>query len=345
MLAGILFFFLYFKVDTVEVMGSSHYSDEEIKEMVLKGPMASNSALAPLLYSKKNVEDVPFVEAMQVSQVNRNTICISVKEKQPVGCVPYLDCYMYFDRTGIITESSVERDMKVPYFDGLEMDHVALDEKLPIKNESVLNTAVSLARIFEKAEEIPDHIYFDDKYNITLEYGEVKAQLGKDKYLEDKMSRLLAILPQLTGQKGILHMENVSPDNKMITFEKEITEEEKKKSENGEDPEAESGDIVFNGDEDGSYGDDQDSSEGDGNGENGWEDNGEGGNYEGGQSGENEDSDGNTQNGEDGGGYGNGQSGENDDGGNGQGSGYGNGSGADDGTGEEGGQVYGNYAE
>lgn len=222
-LAGIITFFVYFHVDTVEVLSSDRYTEAEIKEMVLRGPLASNSVLAPMLYSN-SVEDVPFVEGFEVKQVNRNTIAIGVKEKKPVGCIPFLDCFMYFDRSGTIIESAVGRDKKIPYFEGLEVDHVVLEEALAIKDDSVLNTAVSLARIFEKNDMIPDHIYFDEKYQITLEYGTVMVQLGKDSYLEDKMARLLAILPKISGQKGILHMESVTADVKTITFEKDISE-------------------------------------------------------------------------------------------------------------------------
>ncbi len=232
-LAAVIFFVVYFHVDTVEVMGSGYYTEDEIKEMVLKGPMAKNSVLAPMLYSKSNTEDIPFVEAVVVSQVNNHTICISVKELQPVGCIKYLDCYMYFDRQGVIVASSVERQMRVPYFEGIEIESVAFGDELPFAEESLLNTSVSLARIFAKNDDIPDHIMFDESNNITLTYGEVTAQLGKDKYLEDKMTRLIAILPHVLGQKGILHLENVNDTNKNITFEKEMTAEAQ--NEDGED--------------------------------------------------------------------------------------------------------------
>ena len=53
LLAGVIFFFTYYQVDEVQVMGSSHYSEKQIKKMVLRGPMASNSILAPIIYTKK----------------------------------------------------------------------------------------------------------------------------------------------------------------------------------------------------------------------------------------------------------------------------------------------------
>lgn len=66
-MVAVIVFFSYYKVDTVEVRGTSHYTDEEVKNMVLRGPMASNSVLAPLLYSTTNTEDIAYVDAFKGS--------------------------------------------------------------------------------------------------------------------------------------------------------------------------------------------------------------------------------------------------------------------------------------
>ena len=224
-LAGMIFFFAYFNVTHVEVVESTHYSKDEIQDMVLTGPLASNSVLAPLLYSKDNVEDIPFVEKFEVTRINHNTIAVSVKEMEAVGCIPYLDCYIYFDREGIMIDSSVERDKVIPYFDGIHVNYVVKGQKLPIEGDTVLNTAVSLARIFEKNESIPDNISFDDNYQITLQYGDIRVELGQDQYLEDKMEKVIAILPLLDGKKGTLHLENVSDSMQKVTFEEDVEEE------------------------------------------------------------------------------------------------------------------------
>lgn len=221
LLAAAVVFFTYYKVDSVQVRGTTHYSDEEVKKMVLRGPLASNSVLAPMIYSTTDTDDVAFVDAFKVTQINRNTICISVKEKKPVGCIHYLDSYVFFDRNGIFVEGSKTRDESVPYFDGIQVNSVVMDEKLDIKGDSVLNTAVALSTIFQKNEMIPDHIQFDSSYSISLIYGDITVQLGKDENLEEKMNRVIAILPKLTGKKGILHMESVSTDTNTFEEEKE----------------------------------------------------------------------------------------------------------------------------
>ena len=221
-LVAVIIFFSYYKVDSVEIRGTSHYTDEEVKNMVLRGPMASNSVLAPLIYSTTNTDDIAYVDAFKVTQLNRNTICISVKEKKAVGCIRYLDSYIYFDRNGIFVEGSQNRDETVPYFDGIQVNSIVMDEKLDIRGDTVLNTAVALSTIFQKNDMIPDHIQFDSSYSIGLIYGDVTVQLGKDVDLEEKMNRVIAILPQIQGKKGILHMESVATDSN--TFEEEQEE-------------------------------------------------------------------------------------------------------------------------
>ena len=91
LLVMLVFFFTYFHVDKVEVMGCSYYTEEEIKQMVLRGPLSKNAVLAPMLYSKEGTDDIQYIKAIDVSQVNNHTICISVEEIQPVGCFKYLD--------------------------------------------------------------------------------------------------------------------------------------------------------------------------------------------------------------------------------------------------------------
>ena len=250
-LAAAVFFFTFFQVKTVEVIGNDHYTEDELKEKILKGSMTSNAILAPLFYSKNAAEELPYIESFNVRRSGRNKLIISVKEKSVVGCIPYLDSYVYFDSNGYFVEGSKTRDTKVAFFDGIQPKKVVMKEKLPIK-ETVLNTAVALSTIFAKNDMVPDHIMFDDSYEISLLYGDITVQLGKDEYLEDKMTRAIAILPQLEGQKGILHMENISRNSKTVTFEAEEVEITAENWNGGYD---ENGDYTGDGeyDENGDY--------------------------------------------------------------------------------------------
>ena len=98
----------------------------------------------------------------------------------------------------------------------------------------------------------PDHIQFDSSYSISLIYGDITVQLGKDADLEEKMNRVIAILPKIQGKKGILHMESVATESN--TFEEEL-EQEEVTAENWNGGYDEDGNYTGDGeyDEDGNY--------------------------------------------------------------------------------------------
>lgn len=216
---GLLWFWFFFKIQDVEVAGSTHYSKKQIKDIVLTGPLAENSVLAPLLCSRENTGEISFIDAVEVSYVNPNEVLITVKEKQSIGCVRYLDCYVYFDREGTVIESSVKKEDGILYFEGLTPDFVCLNQPLSVGGEDFLEAAASLSQLIEAGSRQPDNIRFDEKSVITLMYGEIQVRLGKNQYLDDKMARMEAILPQIEGQKGTLHLENITSEKKNITFE------------------------------------------------------------------------------------------------------------------------------
>lgn len=219
-LLGIVIFFSYFRVNTVEVNGNTRHTEDEIKELALNGFFANNSVLAPMLYTK-TVQDVSFVEKFVVTRVDRHKLLLSVHEKKPVGCFRYLDNYIYFDRNGVFLEGSRTLESKTPFFHGIEADAMVEGKKLPIKGSDVLSTAVSLSAIFEKNDTEPDYIEFGDNNQILIVYGDITVNLGKNQFLEDKMARALAILPKLEGKKGILHLESVNDTTKTVTFEQD----------------------------------------------------------------------------------------------------------------------------
>ena len=218
-LGALLSFWSAFRIQEVSVVGSTHYSEEQIRKIVLRGPLAENSVLAPLLCSRDRTEEISFIDAVEVSYVKPHEVLISVKEKQSIGCVRYLDCYVYFDREGRAVESSVEKNGDVPYYEGMEPESICLDQPLALRSSQFLDTAVSLYQIFQTGLGSPDQIQMDEKSMLTLTYGQIQVKLGKDRYLDDKMARMQAILPILEGQKGTLHLENITSERKTITFE------------------------------------------------------------------------------------------------------------------------------
>ncbi|HCT90543.1 MAG TPA: cell division protein FtsQ, partial [Lachnospiraceae bacterium] len=82
LLGGLIFVVLrYYKVTTVYVEGNIHYSNEEIMDMVMTGTLGDNSLYLALKYKNKGVDNVPFVQTMDVKILSPDTIKITVYQK------------------------------------------------------------------------------------------------------------------------------------------------------------------------------------------------------------------------------------------------------------------------
>ena len=58
---------------------------------------------------------------------------------------------------------------------------------------------------------------------MTLHYEDVRIQIGGDMLLEEKVSRVAAILPELEGLSGVLHLEDYAKDTQNIIFDRDKT--------------------------------------------------------------------------------------------------------------------------
>ena len=210
-----------YTVTTVYVDGNVHYTNEEVMDMVMKGRYGNNSLYLAVKYKDKGVEGVPFVEKMDVNILSPDTIRINVYEKALAGYVEYLGRYMYFDREGIVVESSEMKTSGIPQVTGLKFDYVVLNEPLPIENSQIFAKILSITQLLEKYELSADKIFFDSAFDLTLYFGEVRVTLGASDEIDGKIMRLQYILPRLEGKKGTLQMENYTEDTKNITFNQE----------------------------------------------------------------------------------------------------------------------------
>ena len=116
---------------------------------------------------------------------------------------------------------------------GLTDQKLTVGRAVPVSDNSVFSTIQALSRLISKFGIRPDKIVFDSDQNITLYYndGKIKIMLGKDTLLEDKVSKAAAILPQLSGMEGTLHLEGYTEDTVNIVFD--TTETENASSESG----------------------------------------------------------------------------------------------------------------
>jgi cell division protein FtsQ len=211
-----------YTVTNIYVNGNTHYTNEEIIDMVIDGKLSNNSLFLSLKYRNKSIENVPFVEKMDVDIISPDTIRINVYEKSIAGYISYLGHYMYFDRDGIVVESSLEPSDNVPQVLGLDFNYVVLYEKLPVENDKVFSEILDITQLLDKYELNANKIFFDKEYNVYLYFGGVEVSLGTNDFIDEKIIQLQYILPNLEGKNGILEMKDFDEDTKNITFEEKL---------------------------------------------------------------------------------------------------------------------------
>ena len=84
----------------------------------------------------------------------------------------------------------------------------------------IFQEILSITQMLSKHQITTDKIYFNESNEITLYFDNIRAKLGKDN-LEEKVMRLEQILPNLSGESGVLDLQNYSEDRKNVTFQKD----------------------------------------------------------------------------------------------------------------------------
>ena len=220
-LAGFLVILNEFSITSVIVQGNEHYTSSQIKNIIENGWFGDNSLILTLKYRHKAFKDLPFVETMEVKIEDRHTVRVIVYEKALAGYIRYLDRYMYFDKDGIIVENADVPTEGLPLVTGLEFDHITMFEPLPVGDKSVFQTILDVTKILSKQNMSVDKIYFSEKLEMTLYFGEMRIMIGSSDMLEEKLQQVEAIMASLKGKQysGVLDLSTYDSNTSQFSFQ------------------------------------------------------------------------------------------------------------------------------
>jgi cell division protein FtsQ len=212
--------FKVFTVQNVIVEGNEHYSDQAIQDWVLNDEHSWNTLYVYFKHRFQAPRELPFVDSMEVTIRGVHTIGIEVFEKGLLGYVHIANLGQNadFDNDGFVVETSSQVIEGSPRVTGLELDQVVLYEKLPIGRQDLLKNLLSLTHMLKKYDLLPNVIAYGEDRSFTLDYGEITVLLGQYSDMNGKVLRLSNIKPQLTGHKGVLHLDSWTEDVTDVTF-------------------------------------------------------------------------------------------------------------------------------
>lgn len=207
-----------YHIENVYVDGNIHYSDDEIKEMIMGGVLGDNSLYLSHKFQNWEAKNIPFIDAITVDSMSPDTIKITVYEKALAGYIKYLDTFMYFDKDGYIVENSSVRTTGIPQITGLSFAYAVLGQPLPVEDSRVFGDILTITKLLTKYQLTADKIHFESG-EVSLYFGDVRVALGSERSrLENKIMVLEEFLENLNGKKGVLHMETYDETNGKYVF-------------------------------------------------------------------------------------------------------------------------------
>lgn len=196
---GCYVMFDLFRITTIRIQGSQRYSEEEMKEFLMTETLDRNSLYFFLKYTYGEKPVMPFIQDFDITLVDNHTVELTVYEKLVTGCVEFMGEYMYFDKDGIVVESSSKRESGVPQIVGLTFQRIALHEEIQIQAQELFETILDLTKLIRQYDIAVDVISFSKEYEVTLTCGNSKVLLGKHEFYDIPLSQLNSILAASDG--------------------------------------------------------------------------------------------------------------------------------------------------
>lgn len=216
LLAGVLMVSL--QIRTITVTGNQRYTEEQMIENVFPDRLSYNAVYCYLKDRFQPHEKIPFVEDYSIVFKSPLSVEIIVYEKSVVGYVSCMSSCMYFDKDGIVVESTNEQLEGIPQITGLRFGQIVLYQKLPVEQADIFQEILNLTQILSVYEMKVDRIQYSSFGEATLYMDGIEVQLGGNENLNGKIAELNDMLPILSGRSGVLYLEDYDETNTTASY-------------------------------------------------------------------------------------------------------------------------------
>lgn len=207
----ILFCVFFFRVKRVTIEGNTYYSQADMAERFQSNILQRNILSFWFLDKCSLTPKLPFVREYEVSYPSMNEIHIKLYEKTIVAGIAYSNQYIYFDKDGMVLQSSKRPVDNIPLFETKKLTTFTLYEKVQMEDEGLLIQIMNLANLFQHYQIPWDSVQFDDNDNATLTIGKIRVLLGKKNNYDEEISALSSVLEnnsQKENQEGTFDLRN-----------------------------------------------------------------------------------------------------------------------------------------
>lgn len=187
--AGVLF-----RVTQVTVEGNTFYTNEEVEQMFCQDLLDKNTITFFLRDYFGLKKEIPYVREYKAEFKGLGKIHIKLYEKAIVAGVQYMNEYIYFDKEGLVLESSGEKRADIPLFDVTGLTNFALYEKIQLNNKALLERILKISNLLVHYSIKADRILFNSRNEAILYSGKIKVCLGKQEDYDNAVAALQSVL-------------------------------------------------------------------------------------------------------------------------------------------------------
>lgn len=227
-IAGGVFFVLFFcNIQKVKMSGNTVLIEEEIKQDLFVDEYDKNAVILIIRNKFKPRKDIPFVESMDITMEDLNTVNIKIHEKEITGYLMDADKNrIYFGSKGTVQEISKLKVKGVPrvVYEG-ETSAVTVGADIPIREKS-RRELLALQRDLKNNDIKVSRIEISEEGNFTMYHKDIVIKMGTASAMTEKVMRLKYILPKVKKKVGVLHLEDWTEGNTDIVFESTVDEAE-----------------------------------------------------------------------------------------------------------------------
>ncbi len=216
-------FLFAFRTEGIAVSGNIRASASEVAEVLERQPFSFNTVLWLLWNRFDPVTDEGFIRSVHTSLYDRNTLRAQVIERTFAGYILSDGYNFFFDRHGVICARSVipepaEENTYMIRLEGVEIKNARIGDSMPHADRGIYEQIGNMSAIFEQEGYVPDKVVLKEDGSVSLITGRIEVLLGDLSNLDLKLQRMHVLLPELTGKRGVLHLEDYDGSAAAISF-------------------------------------------------------------------------------------------------------------------------------
>ncbi|MDO4489046.1 MAG: cell division protein FtsQ/DivIB [Eubacteriales bacterium] len=210
----IMIVLLIAEVNDIKVMGNKTYTDKEVEELLFVSKWDRNPVVILVKEFAGKKKRLPFVDSYSIELTSPVSADVIIYEKKPIGYVHYMDSNMYFDKDGVIIESTDNRMEDIPEITGLKFGRIVMNKRLEVADVDLYEQIMNITNQLSSYNIPCSQIYFDSSRNVTVyvDGGDIRVKIGQDDYLATKLSLLNDVIDKMRerGMKGTVDLSGYS---------------------------------------------------------------------------------------------------------------------------------------